>query len=451
MPRRFKKSLFVLHGWLGLNLGLLLFIVCLSGTVATVSNEIDWLFNPAARAGADVSGGHREYPWEAWYRAVRAAHPDAFVSSLGAPAGPGWAATAMVHYGGLDFRHVYIDPVGARVQGTVAQFNVARFFRSFHKQFYIYPGQLPHGVYAVGPLGLMLLLSGLSALGFYKIRWRDLWFRRIRWDARTLWSLFHRSVGVWTLAFSLVFAVTGLWYLAERVIGDLDITEVDALPSVDPVEGLAGELLDLDQAVRRAASAFPGLDVETISFRADPMAPVTLSGSAGAWLVRSAANYVIIHPQTGAVLRQQDAGGLSLPSRLAHTADPLHFGTFGGLGTKLVWFAVGIALSTSILVGTRLWYLRVHRARMPEGPLNRFMESVALFVTLAVLALAAYGSVVNIRESIAGNYHLVPVYVWVVVAGFAALTLIVAIVWCSTLIAPPEMRPRGHRVAMGPN
>lgn len=45
-----RKILFRLHGWLGLNIGLLLFVVCFSGSFATLSHEMDWLLNPAVRA-----------------------------------------------------------------------------------------------------------------------------------------------------------------------------------------------------------------------------------------------------------------------------------------------------------------------------------------------------------------------------------------------------------------
>jgi uncharacterized iron-regulated membrane protein len=52
MNAHIRKALFHLHGWFGVNLGLLLFIVCFSGTVATLSDEIDWFFNPAVRAAS---------------------------------------------------------------------------------------------------------------------------------------------------------------------------------------------------------------------------------------------------------------------------------------------------------------------------------------------------------------------------------------------------------------
>ena len=41
-----KKLLFMIHGWLGLSLGLPLFVICLSGSFAVVSHEIDWLARP---------------------------------------------------------------------------------------------------------------------------------------------------------------------------------------------------------------------------------------------------------------------------------------------------------------------------------------------------------------------------------------------------------------------
>lgn len=38
------------HAWAGLKLSLLLTVILLTGTLATISNEIDWLVRPAMRA-----------------------------------------------------------------------------------------------------------------------------------------------------------------------------------------------------------------------------------------------------------------------------------------------------------------------------------------------------------------------------------------------------------------
>ncbi len=44
-----RRLWFDLHSWIGLKLSLFMTFVCLTGTLATVSQEIDWLVFPEAR------------------------------------------------------------------------------------------------------------------------------------------------------------------------------------------------------------------------------------------------------------------------------------------------------------------------------------------------------------------------------------------------------------------
>lgn len=50
MTVRNRRFWFLLHGWLSLPVWGLLLLVCITGTIATISHEITWLANPAARA-----------------------------------------------------------------------------------------------------------------------------------------------------------------------------------------------------------------------------------------------------------------------------------------------------------------------------------------------------------------------------------------------------------------
>ena len=45
-----RKFFFRIHSWIGIKLSILFFIVCFSGTMATLSHEMDWLFIPETRA-----------------------------------------------------------------------------------------------------------------------------------------------------------------------------------------------------------------------------------------------------------------------------------------------------------------------------------------------------------------------------------------------------------------
>ena len=79
----------------------------------------------------------------------------------------------------------------------------------------------------------------------------------------------------------------------------------------------------------------------------------------GTWLVRPRASYVAFDPADGSVLgshRSRDAG---LHQRISEMADPLHFGYFGGLLTKLVWFAFGAVLSALSITGIMVYGTRI--------------------------------------------------------------------------------------------
>jgi uncharacterized iron-regulated membrane protein len=396
-----NQALFRFHGWLGINVGLLLFIVCFSGAIAAVSHEIEWLLNPAIRATPPRPGAPFS-SWDSWYVAAQQAHPGGRVISLDRPAGRRWAARATVAYSNLDWRHVYIDPYSGRVNGSFSEFGIVRFFRSFHKQFYIYPGWLPHGVYAVGPLGLVLLLSLFTGLLFYRFRWRDVLMLGPWRTRRAFWSALHRATGIWTVPMAILITATGVWYFVERAFQDADIS----LPPDTPVwvspESIPAEPrlwpVSLDAAIALAVQAGPPLDVNSIAISTGDRKALTLTGSSDAWLVRDAANSVRIDAYSGMVERVTLAQGLHPVARWAHTADPLHFGTFGGVVTKVIWFAAGVFASIAILMGIRVWYMR----SVPAPGLAARPASVLASggITIVVLAVSIYGCVVNIGDAL---------------------------------------------------
>jgi hypothetical protein len=131
--------------------------------------------------------------------------------------------------------------------------------------------------------------------------------------------------------------------------------------------------------------------------------PVRVDGQTDAILVRDRASRVYLDPYSGRVLDTQRATHLSALQRWSDTADPLHFGTFGGLPTKLLWFVFGIVLSVGILAGPVLADLRRPRstgaagatgaARAKDGRPGR-----RLLVTSAALAF------VSVAAAVAGTW-----------------------------------------------
>ena len=62
---------------------------------------------------------------------------------------------------------------------------------------------------------------------------------------------------------------------------------------------------------------------------------------------------------TGEQLEMTDIErGSSLPSRIVAATGPLHFGTFGGVAQKYLWFFLGLSLAVITALGTMMWIER---------------------------------------------------------------------------------------------
>ncbi|MEV5022291.1 PepSY domain-containing protein [Sphingobium sp. LMA1-1-1.1] len=116
----------------------------------------------------------------------------------------------------------------------------------------------------------------------------------------------------------------------------------------------------LDRLVAIARRADPALDIREI--RITPDNGVIFLGQSSAWLVRDRANAVVVDPAMSRVVARLDGRALRAHQRLSEMADPLHFGTFGGLWTKAVWFLFGALLTAMAVTGTMICAMRLARS-----------------------------------------------------------------------------------------
>ena len=359
-----KKILFDIHGWLGINLGLLLFVICFSGTFAVLSNEVDWLLDPALR----VEKEERPYDWEAMYQNVRAAFPKSRITSLGdqknsfTEVGDCFAAIAFIRTPQGQTRKIHLNPYTGEILGHNSFFDVQRFFRNYHSFFF--DGKLG-GKFIVTFFAFFLFFSVVTGFLFYKSWFKNLVQLRFKKGLKVFFLDAHRQFGIWSLLFSLIIALTGIFYFVEDIMGAtgnfqaLVKKQPEGLSETELFElGPSPKLLSLNTYAKNAKLAFPELRVEQIRIPSSPDQLVYIDGQDGNPFTRDRANKVYLHPFTGKVMQIQKASDLNTVQLLADVVDPPHFGTFGGLPVKLIWFLFGLALSFSILAGTYLWYKR---------------------------------------------------------------------------------------------
>lgn len=98
------------------------------------------------------------------------------------------------------------------------------------------------------------------------------------------------------------------------------------------------------------------------SMRVNPQPgdPLVFQGYSDAtWLVRPRASYVAFDPATQALLGQHRSADATLHQRISEMADPLHFGYFGGLWTKFIWFGFGATMSALSITGIIIYGKRL--------------------------------------------------------------------------------------------
>lgn len=347
---------FWLHSILGLKLSVFLGFVCLTGTIATVSHEIEWLYKPELRSTATAG----ETEWGRMWDSARAAYPDARLSGIGSfdrsEASYFVKTVLATDARGEDFT-IYVDPGSNRVTGHEYGRSFQDFMRGLHYYLFV-PGAIP--VYVVCLLGFTLILSLATGLIAYRRFWRG-FFRMPRWHrARRIWiGDLHRLIGLWSIWFVAIIGLTSIWYFLEHAGVDLEKpVPTTAMPAT--MSDVVGSQIDGWTAVAR--SQLPNLAITAIYLPYEPHSPVIVQGQMRAWLVRERTNAVYIDPATDRVLGMRTAHQMEVGERIVHTADPLHFGTFGGLVTKLIWVVWGLLLTTLAASGAYVYAKRTKLA-----------------------------------------------------------------------------------------
>lgn len=391
----------LVHQWAGLKLSLFMSFILFTGTLAVFGNEMDWAMRPALRVDpATVSGPAN---WTAMAQSIARAHPDATIIGISAPADRWFAASAIMEAPDGRTFFAYAHPVSGAYQGEGHWVGAQRILRNMHRHLNL-PTKI--GVPIVSALSILLLVSLVTSFVVYKKWWRG-FLKPVRMtDARTAWGDVHRLAGVWSLWFVALMIATGLWYLVESLGG---AAEPFPSASAAPVQmSAASHAAQLGASLDSARRAFPELRIEHVWFPSTDDGTFLFEGQHRAILVRPRANGVATDASNGAVLRVWDARDASAHQRISEMADPLHFGTFGGMWTKAIWFAFGLAMTALSVSGVAIYATRLAKAerRPPRWRSElasiwngmgvwRWLSLAALIVSFALLpglfAVAAAG------------------------------------------------------------
>jgi uncharacterized iron-regulated membrane protein len=370
MSKKSRSRLwFLVHSWLALPVWFFLLIICVTGTLATVSQEIVWLANPDVRASKPSDDAER-LSYGQILAAINRAEPELVVQSIDRPDEDHFALTARVSYPDGSSPTIYVNPYTGAIQGISPQFDFRQFTRALHGWWLVpFTNGFSWGWYLVSLTGIPMLLSLITGLVVYKRFWRGFFRPRLRvgQGARIFWGDFHRLSGIWSIWFIAVISITGIWFLIRALLFDFHISiSTEGVPPVVsreevPLAASAREVprIDLDRAVSVAQGAVPGLEASSIDLPIYAYGHITVAGRGWYPLMFQS---VTVNPYNGEIDAKRLLNDRSSLEFVTESMRPLHVGDFGGLWVKLIWCFFGLLLSMMVLSGLLIWSKRTVQA-----------------------------------------------------------------------------------------
>ena len=269
----------------------------------------------------------------------------------------------------------YVNPYTAEVQAINEGLTFIGFMRSLHG-WLLFPWHHSWslGYYLVSAMSLVTLGALVTGIVIYRRFWRAYSKPQLRFGggARVLLGDLHRLGGAWSLWFLPVVGLTGLWYLAQAILWhrDVHVWEEPAPVAIHDVPLPPADRpahIGLDAALAAAQQALPEMRPHWITFPEHHRAHFSIAGSGRNPLYDQYAWRTFVNPWTGAVEATRTPAGMNALQTLTHIADPLHYGTLGGLWTKAIWFVFGLVLSAMSVTGFLIWSKRSFGATRAEA------------------------------------------------------------------------------------
>lgn len=357
VPAEFVRAVLKGHSSLGLAFAALIYLICLTGTIAVFAHELKRWENPAAPR-------------------LKAASPEAVQT----------AYTAALAAAGTSVEHVFITLPGDDLPWLMVTTDVGGRYRTWvaDQAGAITPAPTPWtdfltglhinlhlprtiGIFLVGLIGVALLSSLISGLLAHPRVFRDAFHLRLGGSRRLQEADLHNRLGVWALPFHVTVSLTGaLLGLTTLIVGALGLAMFQG--DVNKVYNLFVPPHPKDDP--RPA---PALDVRPMFAQVSNLATGRVE-------------YVFLeHPTEmgGAALFNVDDGSNRLSNVDAYTFDrnaklyfskkavtnnagekilgslgALHFGWFGGGIVKIAYGLLGLGLTYLAASGVIIWLAR---------------------------------------------------------------------------------------------
>ena len=379
------KALLNLHSWSGIVLGILLYAVIFTGTVAVVADEIgDWANSNQSQAmllNADMDEiiatlSAQTDPLYTEEITIREGHQSELVFFFHThEVNP---RTGQMDDLGVEYRTDIDGNILKKFEGFASDLfqedhsnALSRFLVSIHTELHL---PRPWGLILTGILGFAMLIAAVSGYKMHKHLFTDLFTIRKQRDKTSLVRDAHTVAGTWSIPFALLLAFTGAFFSFAGAFGLPAMAMVAFGGDQEAmIYTLVGEQKDKDESPLDSASVNEMLrDAQTRESGVPTFVSVSHPDTKAAQMFLSYApseggvepKTVMYDMTTGEFAKYKPQVGTvpSLGSTILALIFPIHFGTFAGLLSKLVWISLGVASCYVTITGLQLYAVRKEKS-----------------------------------------------------------------------------------------
>lgn len=376
--KKLRHLTFILHRILGFAIGLIAILVGLTGSLIVFQREINE-FQLHQQFGAIFPRGDR-FSLEVILDIVKATYanlPEMSLQRVYFPTKPDDFFNVVISIPGNDWVEVYVNPYTGAILGDSLHPNAVQHFLQIVYELHTSLKLGDLGLQIAGIVGLVTCIVAIAGIILWP-GWRKLMAGfKIKWDAHPKRLNFdlHKVSGITTAIFLLFTSFSGFaWNLGYVDPLIRAITFSPSLPELLSVP-LAGQSpLPLSQQIKTAQLALPEGALRSIDLTTDPKAPLRLRMKLSQEQLEYGLSNVYLDQYSGQVLRVENSLKASLGDKILNSFMPLHFGTFGGLPTRILYIFVGLAPLILFITGFMMWWYRKPKQKDDYSPKRGYIN-----------------------------------------------------------------------------
>lgn len=374
-----RKLLNDIHLWLGLIGGIVIFLICLSGTIYTFSSEIQEALEPQLYR-TDAAPGAQRLPEEQLVKLVEK-HAGGKAVSMTVPDDANRLISVGIRKKGAKGRpsNYQIDPYSGEVKGIAGKGKGSEFFSTMFKLHRWLLLETDTGRPIVGIATIMFTFGCLTGLVIWFPQKVKNWRQGLKIKMKGNWKRtnhdLHNSLGFYSFILLLVMSLTGLcwsfeWYrdglsqvMGAQVFGGRD----DKAPEVAFSENATR--LPLSEIIKSGQGTITYKGDLRINFPKEPTESIVLTKSKKGFITSAGTDKLYLDPYTGAALQLERFSDKPLNVQVAQSIRSLHTGDIFGTFSKVIYF-IGCLIATSLPVtGILIWWnkLKKKRKRKSKG------------------------------------------------------------------------------------